>query len=63
MTDLERSVCDAIKYRNKIGMDICAEVVRTYLKRNDRNLSRLYDYAKKLRVYKTLNYFIEITLE
>jgi len=44
-------------------MDICAEVVRTYLKRNDRNLSRLYDYAKKLRVYKTLNYFIEITLE
>lgn len=63
MTDLERSVCDAIKYRNKIGMDIYAEVVRTYLKRNDRNLSRLYDYAKKLRVYKTLNYFIEMTLE
>lgn len=63
ITDLERSVCDAIKYRNKIGMDICAEVVRTYLRRNDRNLSRLYDYAKKLRVYNTLNNLIEITLE
>lgn len=63
MTDLERSVCDAIKYRNKIGMDICAEVVRAYLKRSDRNLSRLNEYARKLRIAKTLTNFIEISLE
>lgn len=32
ITDMERSVCDAVKYRNKIGLDVCAEVIRTYLK-------------------------------
>jgi predicted transcriptional regulator of viral defense system len=31
VTDLERSVCDAVKYRNKIGLDVCAEILKTYL--------------------------------
>lgn len=41
ITDMERSVCDAVKYRNKIGLDVCAEVIRTYLKKPNRNLARL----------------------
>lgn len=53
MTDLERSVCDAVKYRNKIGSALCSEIIRNYTKRKDRNLSRLSEYAKKLRVEKT----------
>lgn len=63
ITDLERSVCDAIKYRNKIGMDLCGEVMRSYLKRSDRSLSRLYVYAKRLRVANVLNNYLEINLE
>ena len=39
ITNLERSVCDAVKYRNKIGLDVCAEVVRTYLRKEERNFS------------------------
>lgn len=62
ITDLERSVCDAVKYRNKVGMDICSEVIRNYIHREDRNLSRLSDYAKKLRVEKTINNYFEIIL-
>lgn len=41
MTDLERSVCDAVKYRNKIGSALLSEIIRNYTKRKDRNLSRL----------------------
>ena len=63
ITDLERSVCDAIKYRNKIGLDLCGEVVRSYLKRTDRSLSKLYVYAKRLRVANVLNNYLEINLE
>ena len=63
ITDLERSVCDAIKYRNKIGLDLCGEVVRSYLKRTDRSLSKLYVYAKRLRVANGLNNYLEISLE
>lgn len=62
ITDVERSVCDAVKYRHKVGQEVCSEVIRNYVKRNDRNLSRLSDYAKRLRVEKTINYYLEIIL-
>ena len=63
MTNPERSVCDAIRYRNKVGLDICAEVVRSYLVRNGRNISLLMEYAKKLRVANILNTYLEISLQ
>lgn len=63
ITNLERSVCDAVKYRNKIGLDVCAEVVRTYLRKEERNLSLLKEYAKSLRVWSTLKNYLEIALE
>lgn len=63
MTDMERSVCDAIKYRNKLGLEVCLEVVRNYLKKEKRNLSLLSDYAKRLRVFNTLKQYLEIAME
>lgn len=63
MTDMERSVCDAIKYRNKLGLEVCSEVVRNYLKKENRNLSLLSDYAKRLRVFNTLKQYLEIAIE
>lgn len=60
--DMERSVCDAIKFRNKIGQDVCSEVVNSYLKLPKRNLAKLVDYAEKLRVKNRLNHYLEILL-
>jgi predicted transcriptional regulator of viral defense system len=47
---IEKSVCDAIKFRNKIGTEVAVEILRNYLKRKNRNISRLMDYAKQMRV-------------
>lgn len=63
ITDLERSVCDAVKYRNKIGLDVCAEVVRSFLRKDGRNLSLLTEYAKQLRVWSILKNYLEIAME
>ena len=63
VTNIERSVCDAVKYRNKIGLDVCAEIVRTYLRKEGRNLSLLTEYAKRLRVWSTLKNYLEIAIE
>lgn len=63
ITDMERSVCDAVKYRNKIGLDVCAEIIRTYLRKKERDLSLLTVYAEKLRIWTTLKNYIEFTLE
>ena len=60
VTDLERSVCDAIKYRNKIGLDVCAEILKAYLHRADRIIAKLIEYAKKLRDAVTLKTYLEI---
>ena len=63
ITDLERSVCDAVRYRNKIGLEVCAEIFRNYISKPNRNLSSLIEYSKQLRVYKTLSNYLNITLE
>ena len=63
MTDMERSVCDAVKYRNKIGLEVCSEVIRNYLKKQNRNLSQLAEYAKRLRVANILKNYLEIAIE
>lgn len=29
--DMERCVCDAVKFRNKVGIDVCSEIIKNYL--------------------------------
>ena len=59
MYDLEKSVCDAVRFRNKVGMDVTIEVVRNYVKRKkDRNFDKLIKYAGQLRIDKLLQSII-----
>lgn len=62
ITDLERTVCDAVKYRNKIGLDVCGEVIDHYLEREDKNIARLHEYAKQLRVESVISIFLATRL-
>ena len=60
--DQERCVCDAIKFRNKIGIDVCAEIISNYLSRKERNISKLMDYARQLRVGTILEKYLQVKL-
>ena len=60
--DVERCVCDAVKFRNKVGMDVCSEIINNYLECPDRNLSKLMDYARKLKVGKILEQYLQVKL-
>ena len=62
ITDLERTVCDAVKYRNKIGLDVCGKVLDSYLKKESRNISLLHKYARQLRVENILTKYLETRL-
>ena len=62
ITDLERTVCDAVKYRNKIGLDVCGEVIDSYMKKDNRNISLLHEYAQILRVKNILTTYLETRL-
>jgi len=63
MTNAERSVCDAVRYRNKIGEDLCLEIIRNYLKRPDRKIGLIMEYAKALRVGRILGNYLNILME
>ncbi len=60
--NMEKCVCDAVKYRNKVGIDVCSEVIKEYLKRKERDLMLLMQYARIMRIEKTLKKYLEIAL-
>ncbi len=60
--DLERSLCDAVKFRNKIGTDTLSEILNNYIRRKDKNLDKLLKYAAELRISKTMNQHLQIIL-
>jgi predicted transcriptional regulator of viral defense system len=58
----EKTICDCIKYRNRIGMDIMLEAVKNYTQRKDRDLGRLFEYSRKCRVEKLLTNYMEVLI-
>ncbi|MEN9610163.1 MAG: hypothetical protein RLZZ628_977 [Bacteroidota bacterium] len=62
MYDLEKTICDVIRHRQKLGFEMLKEVLKNYLKRPDRNLNRLTQYAKQLKIYNKVDQFIKILL-
>ena len=60
MYSMEKSVCDAVRFRNKIGKDTEKEVLKNYLQLKNRNINELLRYAKLLRVEKVLKNYLNI---
>lgn len=60
--DIEKSVCDAVKFRNKVGEDIMQEVLKNYMQLSDKNLRLLMHYAKALRVENIIKPYINALL-
>jgi len=55
--DLEKTVCDSIRYRNEIGLNTLKEVLTTYFQSKQKNISKLTKYAEILGVGKILREF------
>jgi predicted transcriptional regulator of viral defense system len=60
--DIEKTLCDCIFYRNKIGTDIVKEALDNYIMRKGKNIPRLLEYAEKLRVKATLKTYLEVLI-
>ena len=60
--DLERTVCDVIRSRNKIDGQIVIDALKTYSQSKDKDLHRLYMYAGKFGIEKILYRYLEVLL-
>lgn len=60
--DREKTICDIIRYRNRIGIDIMREALGEYVASKDRNLNKLISYGKKLNIITVLRTYLEVLL-
>lgn len=60
--DIEKTVVDIIYYRNKVGIEETSEVLKSYLKRKDCHIDKLFAYAKQLRCEKIVRTYLEVLL-
>jgi predicted transcriptional regulator of viral defense system len=59
----EKTIADCFKYRNKIGLDIAIEAIRTYRERNKKpNRRALLHYGQVCRVGKVMRPYLEAIL-
>lgn len=60
--NLERTICDCLRSRNKLQTDIVLDGLKGYARRSDRNLSLLMKTAEKLSVAPLLRTYLEVLL-
>jgi predicted transcriptional regulator of viral defense system len=60
--DIERTLCDIIRSRNKIDHQIVIEAVKNYSLNRNKDLHRLYQYAGKFGVEKLLHQYLDVLL-
>lgn len=60
--DLERTVCDVIRSRNKLGTETFLAALKLYAANPKKDLNKLNSYAKQMRVDKVLRQYLEVLL-
>lgn len=58
--DLERTICDIIKNKNRLDQEVVNKAIREYFYSNNKNVLKLYEYAKKLKVYNKVRNTFEV---
>lgn len=58
----EKTVCDMVFYRNKLGKEPALETIREYMNCQDRNIHKLMHYAEILHVKTTLMQYFEVLM-
>ena len=60
--NMERTICDFLRSRNRCDEETLISAVKNYAVSKDKNLSVLSEYAKRLRVEKSLKHYLEVLL-
>ncbi len=60
--DLERTICDVIRSRNKLGTETFLAALKLYAANPKKDLNKLNSYAKQMRVANVLRQYLEVLL-
>ena len=60
--DLERTICDIIRSRNKMGTETFLAALKLYAASSKKDLNRLNTYAKKMSLTNVVRQYLEVLL-
>ena len=58
--DLEKTICDIIKNKKKIDIELYNKAIREYFYSKNKNTLKLYEYAKKMNIYNKVRNTFEV---
>jgi len=60
--DMERTVCDIVRSKNRMDMQIFTDALKRYSKRKDKDLSKLMKYAIVFKIDKKIREYMEVLI-
>jgi len=58
--DREKTICDVLRYENKLENEVFTNSIKRYIEDDKKNIRRLIEYAKKLKVTKKVQTYIGV---
>jgi predicted transcriptional regulator of viral defense system len=60
--NLERTICDVLRSRNQIDIQLITVALKRYVNKSEKNIDLLYSYARQFRIQKIVRDYIEVLL-
>lgn len=60
--DLERTICDLFRSRNTLDITEFNSVLKSYIRKQDKDLNKLMRYAKLFHVERVIRQYMEVLL-
>ncbi|PKM59397.1 MAG: abortive phage infection protein [Firmicutes bacterium HGW-Firmicutes-4] len=60
--NIERTICDCVRSRNRIDVQILNEALKRYVRLKSADFGQLMDYAKTFKVDKVIKHYLEVLL-
>ena len=60
--DIERTICDIIKNKNKMDIEVFSKALKEYSRLKNKDINKLMKYAKKLNVDNKVREYMEVLL-
>lgn len=60
--DIDRTICDIVKNKSKVDPEIFSKAMKEYASSKEKNISKLYEYAKELNILDEVRKYIEVML-
>ena len=60
--NIEKTICDVVRNKDKMDYQVVTDALKLFSKRPDKNLTRLMEYAKLLRIESAIRTYFEVLL-